>query len=58
MRHARPARAILHQNLHVFFLVDREHLGRAVKIALGIGRAHFDLAFVIQIALRNPHRTG
>ena len=55
-RHAGPARAIFHQNLGVFFFVDRVELGRPVKIALGIRRAHFDLAFLIQIAFRNSHR--
>ena len=44
-RHARPARAIFHQNLGVLLLVDRDQFGRPVKIALGIRRAHFDLAF-------------
>src|SRR6202043_275058 len=48
-RHAGPARTILNQNFRVFFLVDSVELSRAVKVALRIRRAHFDLALLIQI---------
>ena len=57
-RHARPARAVLYKNFRVLFLVDRIELGRAVKIALGIRRPHFDLTLLIQIPFRNTHRTS
>src|SRR5881392_4062228 len=57
-RHAGPTWAVFHQNLSVFCLVDRIQLGRSVKIALGIWRTHFDLAFAVQIAFRNSHRAG
>ena len=33
-RHGRPARSVFHQNLGVFFLVDRIELARSMKIAL------------------------
>src|SRR6266480_1088022 len=57
-RHAGPAWAVLDQNFRVLFLVDCVQLARSMKIALGIRRAHFDLAFLIQITLRNTHRSG
>ena len=56
-RHTRPARTVLNQNFRVLFLVDRVQLSRSVKIALGIGRAHFDLAFTVQITFRDSHRS-
>ena len=46
-RDAGEARAVLHQNIDIFLLIDGEQLGRCVEIALRIGRAHFNLAFVI-----------
>ena len=57
-RYAGPARAVLNQDFRVLFLVDCIELSRAVKIALRIRRSHFDLAFLIQITLRNSHRTA
>src|SRR5207249_2714754 len=57
-RHTSPARAVLDQNFRVLFLVDCVQFARSMKIALGIRRAHFDLALLIQITLRNSHRTG
>src|SRR5438067_5725919 len=57
-RYAGPARAVLDQNFRILLLVDCVQLARSMKIALGIRRAHFDLAFLIQITLRNAHRTG
>src|SRR6266536_4329987 len=57
-RYAGPARAVLNQYFRVLFLVDCIELSRAVKIALRIRRSHFDLAFLIQITLRNSHRTA
>src|SRR5205823_2235569 len=56
--HARPAGSIFHQNLGVPFLVDWIQLGRSVKVAFGIRRAHLNLTFAIQIAFRNPDRSG
>ncbi len=58
MDHASETRSILHQHGHILFTIDREHFTRAMKIALRIRRAHPDLAFVIQITLRNPNRAG
>ena len=54
--HACETRAVFDQNIHIFLLVDRDDLGRTMQIALGIGRPHFDLAFVIEIAFWNSHR--
>src|SRR5438034_6638408 len=54
-RHAREPRAVLHQNIDIFLFVDGKQLGRSVEIALRVGRAHFNLAFVIQITLRNTN---
>ena len=50
--------AVLHQDLHVFFAIDRQHFRGRVEIAFRIGRAHPDLPLVIQITLRDPHRAG
>src|ERR1700737_3043902 len=47
-RHAGPARSVFHQDLNVFFPVDRIELTWRVKVALRIGGAHFDLALLIQ----------
>src|SRR5437667_3494426 len=60
MRHCNvlPARAVFHQNIYIFLLVDCDQFTRRMQIALRIWRAHFDLAFVIQVTLRNPHRPG
>ena len=55
-RHASEARAVFHQNIDILLLVDGDDLGRPVKIALGIRRAHFDLTVVIKIARRNSDR--
>ena len=52
-RHAGEARAVFDQNIDIFFFVDGDDLGRRVEIALGIGRAHFDLALVIEVTLWN-----
>src|SRR5438477_10541707 len=57
-RHAGPAWTVFHQNLSVLFLVDGIELGRRVKIALGIRRAHFNLAFAVHITLRDSDRAG
>src|SRR5438552_19040138 len=57
-RHAGPAWAVLDQNFRILLLVDCVQLARSMKIALGIRSAHFDLAFLIQITLRNTHWTG
>ena len=57
-RYARPARSILHQDLDIFFLVDRIQFRRSVKIALRIRRPHFDLTFAVQIAFRNSDRAS
>src|SRR4029077_20277060 len=57
-RYAGLARAVLNQDFRVLFLIDCIELSRAVKIALRIRRPHFDLAFLIQITLRNSHRTA
>src|SRR5205807_9744454 len=55
-RYHSPARAVFDQNFGVAFFVDRVQLSWPVQIALGIGRAHFDLTFFIYIALRNSDR--
>ena len=46
-RHAREPRSVFYQNIDIFLFVDRNYLARSVKIALRIGRAHFDLALMI-----------
>src|SRR6266568_8980566 len=53
--HPREPRAVLYQNIDIFLFVDGEQLGRRVEIALRVGRAHFNLALVIQITLRNTN---
>src|SRR6266480_5674964 len=57
-RHMCPTRAVLHQNIDVFLFVDGNDFGGPMQVSLRIRRAHLDLAFVIQIALRNPDRAG
>src|SRR5207248_8954126 len=57
-RHAGPTGSIFDQNLDVPFLVDWVKLGRSVKVAFGIRRAHFYLTFAVQIAFRNADRPG
>ena len=53
-----PPRPILYQNFSVFVLVDHQRFGRTMQVALGIWRTHFDLAFFIQISLRNSDRSN
>jgi hypothetical protein len=53
--HARKTPAVFHQNIDIFLFVDRDDLGWCMKIALRLGRAHIDLAFVVQVTLWNSH---
>src|SRR5437879_10199692 len=53
---ARESWAVLHQNIDILLFIDRHQFGRCMQIALGIRRAHLNLSFVIQVALRNSHR--
>src|ERR1700737_1570885 len=51
--HAGPARSVFHRDLTVFFLVGGAELSWRMKVALGIRRSHFDLAFAVQIPFRD-----
>src|SRR6266480_7118210 len=55
-RHPREPRSILYENVDVFLFIDRKYFARPVQIALRVGRAHFDLAFMIQVTLWDSNR--
>src|ERR1700737_5467613 len=53
-RHAGPARTVFHQDLNIFFLVDRIELTWRMKVALGIRRTHFNLPSAVKKPFRFP----